>query len=189
MDRQAKVVGALDELMPAGRVLDVGAGNGFTAERLTTRRRDVVALEPSGGMVDSGVDVAWVRGVAQELPFRDRSFEGAYSTWAYFFPGLHDISQGLDELERVTTGPVAIVDNAGDDQFTAMAGHDIATDLDFWRSRGFSIEIIETAFEFASMEDAKRLLEFYFADRARSELRVEHRVALMVKGGVSVGWR
>lgn len=182
MDRQGKVIGALDRIMPeTGRMLDVGAGNGFTAARLTTSGRDVVALEPSEGMVDSSVDVTWVRGIAQGLPFEDACFDGAYSTWAYFFPGLHDISAGLEEIDRVTRGPVAIVDNAGDDEFMAMADHPSVTDFGFWRREGFHISIIETAFEFESIDEASRLLQFYFGDGARPALQVEYRVALMVK--------
>lgn len=164
-----------------GRVLDVGAGNGLTARRLATNRRHVVALEPSEGMVDGSVDVFWVRGAAQQLPFGEGSFGGAYSTWAYFFPGLHDISAGLEELERVTHGPMVIVDNAGGDEFTAMSGHETATDLDFWRNEGFEISVVETAFEFKSMDDAARLLELYFGADVRPALRVEYRVAIMVK--------
>jgi hypothetical protein len=50
MDRDGLVVRALDELLPRGRVLDVGAGDGFTAERLGANRR-IVALEPNVGMI------------------------------------------------------------------------------------------------------------------------------------------
>ncbi|HUR50352.1 MAG TPA: class I SAM-dependent methyltransferase [Acidimicrobiales bacterium] len=51
MDRPGRVIAALDELLPRhGVVLDVGAGDGFTAERLTTSERSVTALEPAAGM-------------------------------------------------------------------------------------------------------------------------------------------
>jgi len=50
MDRDGLVEKALDEVLPGGRVLDVGAGDGFTAERLSASRR-IVALEPSAGMI------------------------------------------------------------------------------------------------------------------------------------------
>lgn len=85
MDRDGLVLRALDELLPDGTVLDVGAGDGFTAERLGVRRR-IVALEPSAGMIGNR-PVSWVRGVAERLPFADGTFDGAYATWAYFFRG------------------------------------------------------------------------------------------------------
>ena len=95
MDRAGKVIRFLDETLPeSGLVLDVGAGDGFTAEALTTPSRTVVALEPSAGMIRAERPLRWCRGKAQALPFADASFEGAYATWAYFFLGHHDISAG-----------------------------------------------------------------------------------------------
>lgn len=184
MDRPGRVVEALEEILPSsGVLLDIGAGDGFVGEQLTSESRSVVALEPAAGMVNSRRPVRWVLGVAQSLPFRDDVFDGAYSTWAYFFPGLHDVSQGLAEVVRVTKegAPTVIVDNAGDDAFTAMAPHDIATDLSFWTDAGFKVEMIDTAFVFSSIEDARRLLTFYFGEHAKPALRVEYRVAVMVR--------
>ena len=93
MDRAGRVIRFLDETLPEhSPVLDVGAGDGFTAEALTTPSRTVVALEPSAGMIRAERPLRWCRGKAQALPFADASFEGAYATWAYFFLGHHDIS-------------------------------------------------------------------------------------------------
>jgi len=90
---------------------------------------------------------------------------------------------GLDEIDRVTKpgAPIVIVDNAGDDEFTAMAPQDIVADLGFWRDAGFTIEIVRTAFEFASMDEAQRLLTFYFGERAEPALQIEYRVAVMTR--------
>jgi ubiquinone/menaquinone biosynthesis C-methylase UbiE len=41
-----------------------------------------------------------VRGDAELLPFRDRSFAGAYATWAYFFSREWDPTLGIEELHR-----------------------------------------------------------------------------------------
>ncbi len=103
MDRAGKVIRFLDETLPeSGLALDVGAGDGFTAEALTTPSRTVVALEPAAGMIRAERPLYWCRGKAQALPFADASFQGAYATWAYFFHGYHDISPGLSEIRRVT---------------------------------------------------------------------------------------
>ena len=77
MDRDGQLINYLNRNLPDGRVLDIGAGNGFTARRLTTDRRDVVACEPSQGMIDGTVPVKWTRGVAQCLPFADSVFHAA----------------------------------------------------------------------------------------------------------------
>lgn len=184
MDRPGHVLQALDERLPAGGlILDVGAGDGFTAERIASSHRSVVGLEPAAEMIDQRRDLPWVRGLAQALPFANDEFDGAYSTWAYFFHGVHDVSPGLDELTRVTkTGhPVIIIDNAGGDEFCAMAARDIAADLDLWGAAGFDIDIIETAFVFDTLAEAETLLTFYFGTGARPELTIEYRVAVMTK--------
>jgi len=183
MDRPGKVIAALDELLPrVGRVVDIGAGDGFTAEKLTTRSRLVVPIEPAAGMIDHARPLPWVRATAQALPFRTDAIDGAYATWAYFFPSFSDISAGLEEARRVVrpSGPIIIVDNAGDDAFTAMADEDHAADLDFWRARGFEIGIVETAFVFDTLEEAEKLLVFYFGEAAQPALQIDYRVAIMV---------
>ena len=182
MDRRGLVIATLKAILPGrGTILDIGAGNGHTASLLTTEQRAVVATEPASGMIDTNSDIPWVQAIAQQLPFSTDSFDGAYATWAYFFPAFIDISDGLAEIRRVTRpgSPIVIVDNAGDDAFTAMAGEDIETDLDFWSGEGFSIEILESSFDFETIEDAGSLLRLYFGEQAVPNLSVPFRIAVM----------
>ena len=156
-------------------------------EALTTPTRTVVALEPSAGMVRAERPLRWCRGKAQALPFADASFQGAYATWAYFFAGHRDISTGLSEIRRVTKagGPIAIVDNAGDDEFTALGGEGSVADIGAWVKLGFEVTFVDTAFEFETLDDARRLLGFYFGERGRNSAgpRIEFRVACFVGQG------
>ena len=62
MDRDGQVIDFLDRVLPAGRVLDVGAGDGFTAERLSRADRVVVALEPDPGIVTGTRRLLWASG-------------------------------------------------------------------------------------------------------------------------------
>jgi ubiquinone/menaquinone biosynthesis C-methylase UbiE len=182
MDRRGLVVATLETSLPDhGTILDIGAGNGHTASLLTTADRTVVAAEPASGMIDRDAKLPWVQAIAQQLPFSVDSFDGAYATWAYFFPSFIDISDGLAEIRRVTkpTSPIVIVDNAGDDAFTAMAGENIATDLGFWAREGFSIEILESSFDFETREDAESLLRLYFSEQAVPNLTIPFRIAVM----------
>ena len=180
MDATGRVIERLDQILPDGVVLDIGAGNGFTAERLTSPTRTIVASEPAAGMVDSSKPLPWIRSIAQELPFRDGAFDAVYSTWAYFFPDFMDISQGLAEARRVTVpgGLVVVVDNVGDDEFSAMASRPGHSAISTWHDLGFDTEIIDTAFEFESLEEAERLLTLYFGDGALPALRIEYRVVV-----------
>lgn len=167
MDRPGLVIAELARLMPeSGLVIDVGAGDGFTAEQLTTRSRAVVPVEPSDGMVRSLRLLPWVLGLAQELPIRTGAADGLYATWAYFFPKAHDVTRGLAEADRVVKpgGPIVIVDNLGGDEFTAMAERDITTDSEFWTAEGFEMTAVDTTFEFDSLEEARLLLGMFFGE-------------------------
>src|SRR4051794_26035535 len=186
MDRDGLVIAALDRLLPSGRVLDVGAGDGFTAARLS--RREVVALEPSAAMIRPRPALRWVQGDAEHLPFRTGSFGGAYATWAYFFSRDWDPTPGIAELDRVVRsgGRLAIVDNLGGDAFAAMADADISADPAWWAARGFEIHTIETAFRFVNLDDARRLLGFFFGERGieGAALEVPFRAALFTRSSL-----
>ena len=183
MDPAGRVIDALDRRLPdRGLVLDVGAGDGFSAERLTTGSRRVVPMEPAVGMIRRERDFPWVRGDAELLPFRDGCFAGAYATWAYFFSREWDPTLGIEELHRAVMpgGPLAIVDNLDGDDFSAMSEEHYRSDPEFWGRNGFELEEIETSFEFETHEEADRLLGFYFGDRSRDtgKLRFAFRVGL-----------
>jgi ubiquinone/menaquinone biosynthesis C-methylase UbiE len=186
MDKEGRVIEYLDHLLPAGIVLDIGAGNGFTAQKLTHSHRKVVALEPDNGMMNARVALPWIQGVAQELPFSSQSLSGAYATWAYFFPTYHGYGQaGLRELHRVVMPkhPLVIVDNAGNDEFCALFDRDISSDAAWWQSQGFEQHIIETHFEFESLDEAKELLSFYWKNNGRAagsqaRRKIEYSVAV-----------
>ena len=110
MDRPGLVIAKLRELLSNhGTLLDIGAGNGFTAERLSARQHGrVIAMEPAREMIVPHA-AAWVRGEAEALPFRSAVFTGAYATWAYFFPSSFGIESGVREAERVIQPGGALV--------------------------------------------------------------------------------
>jgi SAM-dependent methyltransferase len=174
MDRDGVVIGFLDDVLPAGRVLDVGAGDGFTAERLQNPSRVVVAMEPDPGMIARERRLLWASGVAQDIPFHDDAFDAAYSTWAFFISGIDPgvIEVGLSEVQRVVraSGPIVIVDNAGDDEFTALTDHRIVGDPALWVDRGFEHTVLETSFRFDSIDEARLLLGYYFGDAVKERV-------------------
>lgn len=166
MDRPQAVVAALDATLPGGVVVDVGAGSGHTAARLTSDERTVVALEPAAGMIDTAIALPWLRGDAEHLPFADRSVDALYATWAYFFSRDFDAGPGLREAWRVVRpgGVVAVVDNLGGDEFCALAPSDISADPAVWERLGFDLDVIDTVFDFDHLDDARRLLSRFFGD-------------------------
>lgn len=186
MDRAGLVVDALDRLLPRdGRVLDIGAGDGFTASALSNGSRSIVSLEPSAGMVSRARSLPWVRGDAEALPLSTGSFTAAYATWAYFFPSVHPIEAGVLEAERVVArgGVLALVNNLGDDEFCGLSSQEVHEQREPFEALGFSVEVVETSFEFESLEQARELLGFYFGDSGRegARLRLGYRVGLFHK--------
>jgi SAM-dependent methyltransferase len=88
------------------RVLDVGCGPGALTSELVARlgASAVAAVDPSGSFVAAararhpGVDVQ--RASAEQLPFRDRTFDAALAQLVVHF--MSDPVAGLAEMARVT---------------------------------------------------------------------------------------
>lgn len=174
MDRHGVIISFLDERLPTGRVLDVGAGDGFTAERLSGSSRVVVAMEPDPGMVNPARSLVWSSGVAQDIPFHDDTFEAAYSTWAFFLSGIEPTAllEGLEEVQRVVSGggPIVVVDNAGGDEFSSLTERALSGDPSWWTERGFEHTVLETSFLFDSVDEARELIGYYFGDGAAARV-------------------
>src|SRR5262249_19623695 len=87
------------------RVLDVASGTGLVARAATEVLRhggNVVALEPSSGMIDAGrrtTDVPFVRGVADALPFASGGFD--LLTMGYALRHVTDLGRAFREFHRV----------------------------------------------------------------------------------------
>jgi SAM-dependent methyltransferase len=115
------LAGALDllaQMLPSGRVLEIGVGTGAIAIPLAERGRRVIGLDVSRAMLErlrakevtGGVTVAIAD--ATRLPVADGAFCGAYCRWV-----LHLISSWRDavrELCRVVEpGGVIVVEPGG----------------------------------------------------------------------------
>ncbi|MCP5431778.1 MAG: class I SAM-dependent methyltransferase [Alphaproteobacteria bacterium] len=92
-------------LGPAKTILNVGAGTGS----YEPADRSVTALEPSAEMIRQrpASPARLVRGHAEELPFADRSFDAAMAILTVHH--WTDKKKGLEEMRRVTRGPVVLL--------------------------------------------------------------------------------
>ena len=83
--------------LPAGRLLDLGAGTGGAGP--VFGNREVVALDPVVEMLALNPSRAKVVGIGEALPFADGSFDSVFS--AYVFRNLTSIPATLAEVSRV----------------------------------------------------------------------------------------
>jgi demethylmenaquinone methyltransferase/2-methoxy-6-polyprenyl-1,4-benzoquinol methylase len=83
--------------LPAGRLLDLGAGTGGAGPVFGNRQ--VVALDPVVEMLALNPSQAKVVGIGEALPFADGSFDSVFSS--YVFRNLTSIPTTLTEVSRV----------------------------------------------------------------------------------------
>ena len=103
----AKRIAFVQELIPRGRVLDVGCGTGVVAGRLADVGFDVTGVDPSAGMLRyverHAPQVTAVEGSATELPFEEGRFDLTMCVAVmHHIAGLAPVHKALVEMVRVT---------------------------------------------------------------------------------------
>lgn len=94
--------------LPAGHVIDLGAGTGAGNEAFGDRW--ITAVDPSFPMLARNKGVPRVAAAGEHLPFVDESFDGVFS--AFVFRNLTSVPQTLTEIHRVLRpeGAAVVVD-------------------------------------------------------------------------------
>jgi SAM-dependent methyltransferase len=92
---------------PGDHVLDIACGTGNAAIRAAQAGGSVVALDLTPELfetgsrlaAEAGVEVEWIEGDAEALPFVDESFDVVLSTFGCMFAPRHELAAG--EIARV----------------------------------------------------------------------------------------
>ena len=111
------------EMLPEGRILEIGCGPGSFAEEVIGR--DLVCLDPISEMIEEARNrvnearssrgegpAEFVEAIAEELPFEDNSFDAVCTLFS--FRDWFDKKAGLSESLRVLRpgAPIIIIDPA-----------------------------------------------------------------------------
>jgi len=95
------------ELQPGQRILDVGCGKGFLLYEFTQAVPgiEVVGLDISQYAIDNAKEEIrpfLVQGLAEKLPFADKSFDLVYSITTLHNLYVYDLKKAVQEINRVS---------------------------------------------------------------------------------------
>lgn len=160
---------AVAEVSP-GRVLEVGSGLGYLAERVVRELgAELVALDLSPRMVDlvRGRGVEARVGDVQDLPFADREFDAVIANWMLYH--VPDLDRALAEVERVLVpGGRLVAATFGEDQLVELwerLDNTHVAAIGFSRESG--AEALERHFTRVERRDALGMVVFPDAEAVR----------------------
>jgi ubiquinone/menaquinone biosynthesis C-methylase UbiE len=198
IDPEERIPAAMQAAAPIeGRsLLDVGAGVGDRTIVYARLAAHVYALEPDpnalpilrGRIKSSGAaNVTALPAGAEAIPLDDDSVDVAYATWAYFFgPGSEP---GLREVERVVRpgGDIVVVQNYGHDDLSRFWPPQEA-ECENWppwfEAQGFTCQVVDTVWRFATVDEALAVLEFLWGEWARVQVLEQDRTEFGYKVAV-----
>ena len=84
-------------------LLDVGCGTGIFAEEFNCIK---IGIDPSIDMLKQGKNAFYIQAYAENLPFKDSSFDNVISVTAIH--NFRNIRKGLEEIKRVSKKNIAL---------------------------------------------------------------------------------
>lgn len=192
-DHEGNLARVLEELVPghALSIVETGAGTGRLTRLLTPRASRVQAFDGSASMIEIarrhlGAEAHVSLGVSRHeaLPVETDVADLALEGWAFGHAlswnadgWRDDVRRWVTELDRVThdEGRVILIETMGTGVLSPFeGGHSLEPFDAFVRETlGFERHVVRTDYAFESVDDAARVLGFFFGERMVARVR-EH---------------
>ncbi|QHW34392.1 class I SAM-dependent methyltransferase [Paenibacillus rhizovicinus] len=208
-DREGNVLRAIRTIVPnlaQVDAADIGSGTGKIARRLASQVKSIVMTDASKAMLavaekhlKAGGSANWrmEQGMNENLPLADHAVDLLTAGWTICYSTSSNIPNWEDNLQRIQQeiarvvkpgGSAVIFENFG-------TGSSVPDPPDFLTAYyaklelqyGFAHTVIQTDFEFESVEEAAALTDFFFGSELSQEvLRTQ---VTRVPGFTGVWWK
>jgi ubiquinone/menaquinone biosynthesis C-methylase UbiE len=186
-------------------VVDSGAGTGRLACMFAPFTRSMAAFDTSAAMLEvasqrlqaSGL-TNWRTEVAdhRQLPVADASVDVILSGWSVVYTVVWntdgtwraELGRALAEMRRVLRpgGTMIILETMGTGSESPNPPSDLLEYFEYLKADGFSSSWFRTDYEFASMEEARELIPFFFGEEMIEKVQAHAEVDPNFEGEESV---
>lgn len=206
-DFQSNLSRKLKDLGPFEQreVIELGAGTGRLARMLAPTAKSVRAFDASRNMLRVAVAKLratglrnWTVAVAdhRSLPIPASVADVAISGWGLVYLVVwnegtweRELTRGLAEMERILRpgGSLIILETLGTGNLVPEPPENLVDYYSFLEHQGFSSSWVRTDYRFESMEEAERVVSFFFGEAMLDEVVDDGSVTLPECTGI--WWR
>lgn len=175
------------------KVIEIGAGTGRLTKILLEQGANVVATEPEVAMLTIAEQtlltnfknkLCFLQAEAENLPVESKRFDIAIAGWVFghfrtWMPEdwQEKVFQALQEMRRVVRphGRLIIIETMGTGQLVPAPPNPALAEFYNWlqQEHGFTHTVIATDYNFSSVDEAARVLGFFFGEKMALRVRTE----------------
>ncbi len=173
-DPEGRVAGALRlaATLDGRTVLEIGAGTGKLARRLSTACAAWIALEPERALLSRMMHgPSRLQALGQRLPLKTHSVQRVVAAWVLGYLGRSTVAEILAEVDRVlesgSGAGIWAIENAGSGEFQALRGFQAFEPGTRRLMDEFGFQLVESVpiqLAFPSSQEAERILRALCGD-------------------------